>query len=197
MPRSARLDAPGVMHHVIGRGIERRKIFLDDQDRVDFLSRLAALAQDGSMDLYAWSLLPHHFHLLCKTQRSPLASSRRRLLTGYVVKLNRRHGRHGHLFQNRYKSILCQEEAYLQGLVRYIHLNLLRAGLVGNLEELNRSPWSGHSALMGITQREWQDTAYVLSCFGRRTRGNYLQFVEEGIAWGRGPELVGGGLIRS
>ncbi|MFP3871004.1 MAG: transposase [Syntrophobacteria bacterium] len=117
MPRSSRLDAPGVLHHVMGRGIQRRKIFIDRQDRQDFVTRLAALAEDSSMDIYAWALLPNHFHLLCKTKKRPLSSSMRKLMTGYAVNFNRRHTRHGHLFQNRYKSILCQEDAYLLELV--------------------------------------------------------------------------------
>lgn len=199
MPRSARLDAPGVLHHVIGRGIEKQKIFQDDRDRNDFLYRLANLAQTGSLDIYAWALLPNHFHMLCKTKKRPLASSMRKLLTGYAVRFNRRHGRHGHLFQNRYKSIVCQEDNYLRELVRYIHLNLLRANVVGGLDELNRSPWSGHSALLGNVKRGWQDTDYVLAYFGKghRASRDYLNFVVEGISLGRRPELVGGGLIRS
>jgi len=200
MPRSARLDAPGVLHHVMGRGIEKRKIFLDDQDRVDFIKRLGELVQEGSMDNYAWAILPNHFHILCKTKKRPLSSSMRKLLTGYAVHFNRRHRRHGHLFQNRYKSIVCQEDAYLAELVRYIHLNLLRAGVVKDLRELNDCPWSGHSALMGnMGGREWQSRDYVLSYFGRGRGGrrNYLKFVEEGILLGRKPELVGGGLVRS
>ncbi len=71
MPRSARLDAPGVLHHVMGRGIERRKIFLDDRDREDFLLRPEELVKEGSMEIYAWSLLPNHFHLLCKIRKRP------------------------------------------------------------------------------------------------------------------------------
>lgn len=84
-------------------------------------------------------------------------------------------------------------------LVRYIHLNLIRSGMVKGLGELNRSPWSGHSALMGYQRREWQDTEYVLSYFGTGVgrRRKYLRFVGEGIKMGRKPELVGGGLIRS
>ena len=145
MPRSSRLDAPGVLHHVMGRGIERKEIFIDNKDREDFITRLAALADDGSMDIYAFALLPNHFHLLCKTKKRPLSSSMRKLLTGYAVRFNRRHKRHGHLFQNRYKSIVCQEDAYLLELVRYIHLNLLRAGIVKSMRGLNKSAWSGHS----------------------------------------------------
>ena len=144
MPRSARLDAPGILHHVMGRGIERRAIFLDPKDREDFIARLAPVVESKAMAVYAWALLPNHFHLLCKTEKGSLSSSMRKLLTGYVVHFNRRHKRYGHLFQNRYKSIVCQEDVYLLELVRYIHLNLLRAGEVRSIEELNKSPWSGH-----------------------------------------------------
>jgi REP element-mobilizing transposase RayT len=199
MPRLARLDAPGVLHHVMGRGIEKRKIFRNDTDRSDFVERLASLAAKDAMDVYAWCLIPNHFHLLIKTKNQPLSKSMRQLLTGYAVSFNRRHRRHGHLFQNRYKSIVCQEDAYLLELVRYIHLNLIRADLVENLPELGRSPWSGHSALMGKIKRAWQDTDYILSLFGsrRNRRRRYFQYVEKGIELGSRPELVGGGLIRS
>ncbi len=199
MPRLARLDAPGVLHHVMGRGIERRKIFLNKKDRKDFIDRLAELAVNGSLSIYAWTLLPNHFHLLCKTKNWPLSSSMRKLLTGYVVNFNRRHKRHGHLFQNRYKSIVCQEDTYLMELVRYIHLNLIRSSLVKDIRGLNRSPFSGHSALMGYVKRDWQDTEFVLNYFGsgRDSRKNYLKFVQQAISQGRRPDLVGGGLIRS
>ena len=199
MPRLARLDAPGVLHHVIGRGIERRKIFYKDKDREDFVDRLAELAEKGAWAVYAWVLMPNHYHLLIKTKNQPLADNMRKLLTGYAVNFNRRHKRAGHLFQNRYKSIVCQEENYLRELVRYLHLNPLRAGLVQDTKQLNRYPWSGHSALVGRVKREWQDTGYVLSIFGDglQARRNYLAYVMEGIARGRRPDLVGGGLIRS
>jgi len=85
MPRSARLDAPGVLHHVMGRGIERKEIFYNDIDRNDFTARLASLVDEDAMEIYAWVLMPNHFHLLCKTKNFPLASTMRRLLTGYVV----------------------------------------------------------------------------------------------------------------
>ena len=107
MPRLARLDAPGILHHVMGRGIERKDIFITHTDRSDFIDRLAALAEEGAMDVYAWVLMPNHFHLLCKTRNRPLASNMRSAevgLAGYVVNFNRRHRRHGHLFQNRYPS---------------------------------------------------------------------------------------------
>ena len=117
-----------------------------------------------------------------------------RLLAGYAVNYNRRHHRHGHLFQNRYKSILCQEEPYLLELVRYIHLNPLRAQIVTHLEELDHYRYSGHSALMGKRKRDRQDTDKVLALFANRpspARSGYRQFVEEGIEMGRRPELTG------
>ena len=199
MPRQSRLDAPGVLHHVMGRWIEKRNIFINDADRHDYIERVAALCNDGAMDIYAWALLPNHFHLLCKTRNRPLSSSMRKLLTGYVVNFNRRHQRYGHLFQNRYKSIVCQEDRYFKELVRYIHLNLLRAGQVDDLAHLAQSPWSGHSAVLGFYKFPWQDTECVLSHFGQNHNGrsNYLQFVKEGAGQGRRPELVGGGLVRS
>jgi len=146
------------------------------------------------------AILSNHFHILCRTKKRPLSLSMRKLLTGYAVNFNKRHRRHGHLVQNRYKSIVCQEDVYLAELVRYIHLNLLRAGVVKDLGELRDCPWSGHSALMGkMDGREWQNRDYVFSYFGgeRRGRRNYLKFMEEGISLGRRPELVGGGLVRS
>ena len=199
MPRLARLDAPGVLHHVMGRGIDKNNIFINNEDRNDFITRLSALVDEGAIEIYAWALIPNHFHLLLKTKNRPLSSSMRKLLTGYVVNFNRRHKRYGHLFQNRYKSIVCQEDGYLLELVRYIHLNLLRAGVVRDINELDRSRWSGHSALIGKVERKWQDIEYVLSYFGGKgvSRRKYYKYITDGIDMGRRPELVGGGLIRS
>jgi len=124
----------------------------------------------------------------------------RRLLTGYAVSYNRRHKRSGHLFQNRYKSVICEEDRYLKELVRYIHLNPLRAKIVPDLDELDRYPYCGHSVLVGKKKREWQDSEYILGFFGRKiseARKAYRSYVEKGISMGRRPELVGGGLIRS
>lgn len=199
MARQPRLDTPGALHHVIGRGIERATIFRTDVDRNDFLDRLADLCVDGNLMVYAWSLLSNHFHLLVRTGRQPISKSMKKLLTGYVVKFNLRHKRCGHLFQNRYKSIICEEDPYLLELTRYIHLNPLRAGIVGDLEELRHYRWAGHSVIMGRVERGWQDIDTVLAYFGkgRDAVKKYEQFVQEGISQGRRPDLVGGGLIRS
>jgi hypothetical protein len=123
----------------------------------------------------------------------------RKLLTGYVVNFNLRHKRHGHLFQNRYKSIICEDDPYLLELTRYIHLNPLRAGMVSDMRRLSRYRWAGHSAIIGRVKREWQDVDTVLGYFGRGHKAveKYERYVEEGISLGKRPELVGGGLIRS
>jgi REP element-mobilizing transposase RayT len=156
MPRKARIDAPGALHHIIVRGIEKRKIFEDDKDRNHFIKRLDDILTEAETPIYAWALIPNHVHLLLKTGLTPIATIMRRLLTGYAVYFNRRHRRYGHLFQNRYKSILCQEGPYFRELVRYIHLNPLRAKLVENIKVPYKYPYSGHSAVVGKFKRDWQ-----------------------------------------
>ena len=124
----------------------------------------------------------------------------KRLLTGYALWFNRIHNRHGHLFQNRYKSILCQEDSYLLELVRYIHLNPLRAKLVPDLNALDRYRYCGHHIVMGKAENRFQDTEKVLSFFGKKTgpaRRAYKAFVEKGVLQGKRKDLTGGGLVRS
>lgn len=148
MPRQARIDAPGTLHHIICRGIERRNIFRDNTDRNRFIERLRSVLQKSATLCFDWALIPNHY-LLLKTGKEPIASIMRRLLTGYAVTFNHRHRRCGRLFQNRYKSILCQEDIYLLELVRYIHLNPLRSGVVKDLKSLDRYAYTGHSCIVG------------------------------------------------
>ncbi len=141
-----------------------------------------------------------HVHLLLKTDNTPISTIMQRVLTGHAVYFNRRHRRHGKLFQNRYKSILCQEDAYLLELVRYIHLNPLRAKVVSDFRKLDRYLYCGHSRLVGKHESNWQDVSYILHQFGKSksaARRHYRAFVKKGIELGRRPELTGGGLIRS
>jgi REP element-mobilizing transposase RayT len=182
------------------RGLERRALFRDDTDRADFVARLARLAAQRALTVYAWALLPNHAHFVVRTGKRPLPRSMRSLLTGYAGAFNRRHHRVGHLFQNRYKSIVVEEDVYLLELVRYLHLNPVRAKVLPDLHALDRYPWTGHSALLGTIPRPWQATAMILAQFGpspRRARGAYRAFVAEGLPQGRRPEFQGGGLVRS
>ena len=200
MPRSARLDVPGAVQHVMIRGIERRNIFDDDRDRENLLDRLAILLPETGSQCFAWALLPNHAHFLLRSGPEGLPNLMRRMLTGYAVSYNRRHKRSGQLFQNRYKSIICQQELYLKELVRYIHLNPLRSQLVSGLEELGNYRYCGHAVVMGNLDCEWQNTDFVLGFFGqsrKKARRAYLAYVRAGSDQGRRNDLSGGGLIRS
>ena len=200
MPRKSRIDAPGALHHIIARGINRKEVFRDDKDRDSFLERLGDILAETQTPCFAWALIPNHFHLLLKTGATPIPTVMRRLLTGYAVSFNRRHRRYGHLFQNRYKSILCQEDTYLLELVRYIHLNPLRARIVSDLKSLDRYPYCGHAVILNKRKHSWQNTEYVLNLFAKKiplARRRYREFAKKGISHGRRPDLVGGGLIRS
>jgi len=200
MPRRARIDATGALQHIICRGIQRCRIYRDDSDRQDFLSRLGQIIGKTRATCYAWALMPNHFHLLLRTGEVPISIVMKRLLTGYAVTFNRRHRRCGHLFQNRYKSILCQEDSYLLELVRYIHLNPLRAKLVGSMAQLDHYGFCGHGVILGKHQKDWQDVDKLLGMFGKRVgeaRRNYREYIEQGIELGRRSDLIGGGLIRS
>jgi REP element-mobilizing transposase RayT len=194
MPRHARLDASGFLHHVIIRGIERKPIFEEDRDKEDFIQRCGILLPETMTACYAWSILSNHIHMLLRTGTVPLSTVMSRLLTGYATAYNLRHKRSGHLFQNRYKSVICQEDAYFKELVRYIHLNPIRAHLT-DFNGLKTFPWSGHAVLLGKKEHLWQDTDYVISLFGNQTL--YLKFVRAGINQGRREDLTGGGLVRS
>ncbi len=200
MPRQARLDSPGTLHHVIIRGIEKKNIAGDRYDRANMVSRLGLLAEETKTSIFAWALMSNHMHILLKSGLHGLSEFMRRFLTGYAITYNIRHRRHGHLFQNRYKSIVCDEDAYFQELVRYIHLNPLRANMVKSLSELDRYPWCGHSAIVGWKKRDWQEVDYVLSWFGKKKSNamkGYRQYVNDGIEEGRRDDLVGGGLVRT
>jgi len=225
MPRLARLDAPGLLQHVMARGIERRDIFKDDKDRKAFLERLAPILEETQTQCYAWALIPNHFHLLLRTGQTPLSKVMRRLMTGYAVTFNKRHKRSGHLFQNRYKSVACEEDPYLMELIRYIHLNPLRASVVKDLMELDKYPWCGHSAILGrrknplipnyaishqpsamsssdkglksLSEATIEDVLFHFGDTLKVARRRYRQFVKQGVDQGTRPELQGGGLVRS
>ncbi|MGH7859211.1 MAG: transposase [Candidatus Binatia bacterium] len=180
-----------------GRGIERRPIFLDDDDREDFLERLGRLVDRNALTVYAWALMTNHFHLLVRTGAVPLERAMRSLLAGYATRFNRRHERAGHLFQNRYKSTLCEDEPYFLKLVQYIHLNPVPS-VVPHLAALADYAYTGHSVLLGRTTRVWQDTETVLGRFAESpaaARLLYEEFMGQG-ALGARPELEGGGIVR-
>jgi hypothetical protein len=157
------------------------------------------LEQTGTA-CFAWVLLENHAHFLLRTGQTSLARFMRRLLTSHATTFNLRHRRSGHLFQNRYKSIVCDEETYLLELVRYIHLNPFRAGVIHDMDALDRYPWCGHGALLGERSLRGQVTEEILRRFSPRlprARQYYRQFVMDGVNQGQRDELVKGGLRQS
>ena len=200
MPRQARIDLAGYMYHVIARGNERRKIFLEKEDYENFLSRFKAALDKTDGKCLAWCLMPNHFHLLILRGKQPLAELMSRLMTGHAISFNIRHRRSGHLFQNRYKGILCDEEEYLRELVAYIHLNPLRAKLVHDFRELEKYKWCGHGALMGKHKAGFLEREYTLGHFGESERKAvqcYETFLKDRRDKYKSGEYSGGGLIKS
>ena len=116
MPKQARLDTPGTLHHVIIRGIEKKHIVDDVKDKKEFVFPRGDLSAEEKTTIYAWTLMTNYTHILLRSGPYGLSKFMRRFLTGYAIYYNRRHKRHGHLFQNRYKSIICEEDAYFQEL---------------------------------------------------------------------------------
>lgn len=171
------------------RRADRRPVFRDDQEREDLLECLAALARDRRLTVYAWALMPNHFHLLVETVNVPLERSMGSLLANFATALSRRREEAGNLFPDRYQSTVCKAERQFLELVRYIHLNPLRGGLMGHLDELDEYPYTGHSALLSTVPRDWQATREVLECFGRSkgwARAAYRKFVSDGLIAGGG-----------
>jgi REP element-mobilizing transposase RayT len=186
MPRRPRVDVEGALYHVIARGVERRAIFRDDRDRSRFVERLSALVGEESVELFAYVLLDNHFHLVLRRHQTALGQFMRRLLTGYTVTFNRRHRRVGHLFQNRYKSVLCKEDSYLLQLVRYVHLNPVRARIVTDPADYR---WSSHGEYLRRRAATWLSTAEVLEQLGGRAA--YRRFIADGHGEGKRPDLCG------
>jgi putative transposase len=201
MPRQARLDIPGLVHHVMARGIDGCDIFHNDADRELFLNRMTdILADHGAPTLYAWTLMPNHFHILIRPSETHLCTIMQRLMTGYAVNFNKKYNRKGHLFQNRYKSIVVEEDSYFLELIRYIHLNPVRAGIVASAMELATYRYTGHSVILGERMCPTQNIGDVLRMFSQEKSiaiSRYQDYVADGIGQGTRKDLQGGGLIRS
>ncbi|HAM33245.1 MAG TPA: hypothetical protein DDX05_06015 [Deltaproteobacteria bacterium] len=196
MPRGPRIDYPGAIHHVYARGIERRDIFFDDQDRDSFLGRVGANLSRWRMCCSAWALMPNHFHLLLHSDEGRLISFMQCLLTGYSKYFNERHGRVGHLFQNRYMSPVVDKAKYFRDVVRYIHRNPLRSEFVRSTVELEEYPWTGHRKILHGGPPGWQDTSFIRTEFlggddeaGWRTR--YRDHLEKTPSGGPENEVEG------
>jgi REP element-mobilizing transposase RayT len=175
------VEFEGALYHVIVRGNQRQKIFRDERDRLSYLQRIEHYRKRYGFALYAYVLMSNHAHLLLETARTPLSKIMQGIQFSYTQLYNRRHRTVGHLFQGRYKAILCDRNPYLLELVRYIHLNPARM----------RSPldpwkyrWSSHQAYLGKATPVTTETEPVLGQMGNDARRGYLQFVKEGLGSG-------------
>ncbi len=167
MPRGPRQDAPGSIHHITLRGIERREIFRDDADRIDLLARFDRLIPEAGAQCLAWAFMPNHLHATIETGATSISQLMRRLLTGYAVYFNHRHDRAGHLFQNRFGSRLVEDDGDLANVVLYNDRNPLAAGMVASSGQLERYPWTGYGALIGArAPHAFESIARALRVFG-------------------------------
>ena len=176
MARRPRLFAPGVLYHVIVRGNQRQKTFTSEDDYRAYLERLAKYRKQYGYTVYAFCLMSNHVHLLVQSSATPLAKFMQGLQQSYTQYFNRRHKKSGHLFEGRYKAILCQEDPYLLELIRYLHLNPVRAGIVRRAEHYE---YSGHHAYLQGKTTEIVEPARVLRMLGG-SRG-YQRFVNDGL----------------
>jgi len=181
MARPLRLEFSGALYHVTSRGDRREDIYLDDDDRTDWLAVLDKVCGRFNWVVHAYCQMTNHYHLLVETVDGNLSKGMRQLNGQYTQRFNRRHKMVGHLFQGRYKAILVQKEAYLLELSRYVVLNPIRAGMVDELKDWR---WSSYPAIVGLDDSpEWLDTDWLLSQFAkyRKTaRKRYHQFILEG-----------------
>jgi len=184
MARKPRIHFPGALYHVITRGNRRQGVFRDEKDFKRFLSYLSDSKSRLPFRLYAYALMKNHLHLLIEVQEIPLSKIMQSLLFGYARYFNRRYGEVGHLFQGRYKAIVCDKDAYLLELVRYIHLNPVRAKIVRGPEDY---VWTAHLSYLGKGEKGLIDEGFVLGQFSDNrslSRRRYRQFVWEGISMG-------------
>ena len=184
MARKPRIEVEGGLYHLITRGVDRRDIFHSPEDHKKFLSLLAVQKEKLPFFLYAYCLMTNHVHLLIERMTDDVGRIMHRVLTGYTQYYNRKYRRSGHLLQGRHKAILCQSDMYLAELVRYIHLNPVRAKMVRKVENY---PYSSHRAYMGLEPAGPVDIDPLLRRFGPKkavARERYAKHAAAGMKLG-------------
>jgi REP element-mobilizing transposase RayT len=181
MARPLRIEYPGAFYHIINRGNAGEAIYADDSDRRKFLEYLERVVERFTISIHAYCLMTTHYHLIVETPNANISSAIQWLNVSYVTYHNRKHHRHGHLFQGRFKSILINADDYLLVLSRYIHLNPVRATITESPEDY---PWSSYRAYVkgGNAIPSWLECDRLLSYFETTTRkamNRYRRFVEE------------------
>ncbi len=184
MARKPRIHVPGGVYHVMLRGNGGQDIFFCNEDRY----HLYLLVQEGvsrfGYRVHGFCWMTNHLHMAVEVGEIPLSRCMQNMAFRYTRWINGRQKRVGHLFQGRYQAVMVERDSYLLELVRYIHLNPVRAGMV---EAAGEYPWSGHRGYLGEEVIPWLSTDWVLGQFGRRVdeaRRRYGAFVREGVEEG-------------
>ena len=183
MARRPRVIAPGLLYHVIARGNQKQKAFLDGRDYQAYLERMGRYRRRYGYAIHAYCLMPNHVHLLIESSEQPLGKFMQGLQQTYSQYFNLRHRKIGHVFHGRYKAIVCQQDEYLLELIRYIHLNPVRAGMVKSPEGYL---YSGHRAYVDGKATETIDPRKVLGLVGGKA--GYREFVRGGLGEGHKEE---------
>jgi len=190
--RKPRVHFPGALYHVISRGNQRQQIFLIDADRQRYLALLNQYRLRYQFQLRAYALMSNHVHLLMEVGKAPLAKIMQGLQQSYTLYFNRKYKLVGHLFQGRYKDILCDRDSYLLELVRYIHLNPVRSKMVSDPAQY---VWSSHRDYLNSGTAKaaaMVQSEEILQQFAAKpavARRKYEQFVLDGIGAGHRAEL--------
>ena len=177
MARRPRVFAPGLLYHVIVRGNQQRKTFRSEDDYQAYLDRLEHYRTRFHVRIYAYCLMPNHVHLLVESSSAPLGKFMQGLQQSYTQYFNRRYRKVGHLFQGRYKAIICDKEKYLLALLRYIHLNPVRGGLVKRPEKY---VYSGHRGYLMDSGAKIIEARPILGLLGGKKA--YERFVLDGMS---------------
>ena len=191
MARPLRITFPGAFYHVLVRGNQRQDVFFDNQDRQEYLERVKWYKGQLEFILYAYVLMANHVHLLIETPSISISKIMQRINLTYTQYFNKKYGKVGHLFQGRYKAFLCDRDEYLLSLIRYIHLNPVRANLV---KEPRDYPWSSHRDYLA-GKEDLVDTKRALLFFSERVlqaRRQYEDFVNDALGEGKNKSLYQG-----
>ncbi len=161
MSRPIRIAYPKAWYHVMNRGRRAENIFSEKSDYKMFVALLQETAEAWNIRIAAYCLMPNHYHLLIHTPEANISRAMRHLNGVYTQRFNSRHHLDGQLFRGRYKSILVSGDSYLLQLVRYIHRNPLKAGIV---EDMKAYPWSSHNAYLSVAKKwDWLHKGFILS----------------------------------